>query len=53
MTRPKAFRRKHGKNVFYRGSAVENPAAYLPAGCKNVNYREVCGGDLYALTFEK
>lgn len=39
---------------FYGGQdRIESPTAFVPDSCSKVNYREVCDGELYALTFRK
>jgi ubiquinone/menaquinone biosynthesis C-methylase UbiE len=47
------LRSKYGKNEFYKANPVKNPAEYLPDFCKEVEYKEICDGDLYVLTFFK
>ena len=47
------FRLKHSKNEFYKGSKIKNPVGYLPGICKDIEYKEICDGDLYVLTFQK
>jgi ubiquinone/menaquinone biosynthesis C-methylase UbiE len=47
------FRVKHSKNEFYKGIEIKNPAEFLPDFCKEIEYREICNGDLYVLTFQK
>ena len=47
------FRLKHIKNEFYKGIEIKNPVGYLPDGCKGIEYKEICDGDLYVLTFQK
>ncbi len=32
---------------------IAGPAAFIPDGCRDVEYKEVCDGELYALTFWK
>jgi ubiquinone/menaquinone biosynthesis C-methylase UbiE len=46
------FRLKHSSNKFYRNE-IKNPQFYLPDYCKEVDYKEISNGDLYALTFRK
>lgn len=38
---------------FYSNAQITDPAAYIPAWCEDLNYREICGGELYVLTFRK
>jgi len=39
---------------FYRGQKkIEGPAGFVPDCCREVKYKEVCDGELYALTFRK
>ena len=39
---------------FYGGQdKIMDPAAIVPDWCRHVEYKEVCGGELYALTFYK
>jgi ubiquinone/menaquinone biosynthesis C-methylase UbiE len=47
------FRLKHTKNEFYNKITIKDPRSFLPASCKNVEYKEICNGDLYVLTFIK
>jgi hypothetical protein len=47
------LRLKYNKNEFYKANPVKNPAGYLPDSCKEVEYKEICDGDLYVLTFYK
>jgi ubiquinone/menaquinone biosynthesis C-methylase UbiE len=47
------FRLKHSGNEFYRTTSIKDPRSYLPAGCIDVAYKEICDGDLYVLTFRK
>jgi len=47
------FRLKHSKNNFYKGIEIKNPAEYLPDFCREIQYKEICDGDLYVLTFQK
>lgn len=47
------LRLKHSKNNFYKDIEIKNPTEYLPYSCKNIEYKEVCDGDLYVLTFQK
>jgi ubiquinone/menaquinone biosynthesis C-methylase UbiE len=47
------FRLKHQKNTFYKDIKIKNPVEYLPEHCKDVDYNEICNGDLYTLTFQK
>jgi ubiquinone/menaquinone biosynthesis C-methylase UbiE len=47
------LRQKYSKNEFYDNSPVKNPTDYLPDYCKNIEYKEICDGDLYVLTFVK
>ena len=48
-----AFRLKHSKNKFYQGIEIKNPVGYLPDLCREIEYKEICDGDLYVLTFQK
>jgi ubiquinone/menaquinone biosynthesis C-methylase UbiE len=47
------LRLKYMKSDFYKDIEIKNPASYLPDICKNIDYKEICGGDLYVLTFIK
>jgi ubiquinone/menaquinone biosynthesis C-methylase UbiE len=47
------LRLKYSKNKFYKGNEIINPIEYLPYSCKDIEYKEICDGDLYALTFQK
>ena len=47
------FRLKHSKNDFYKGIDIKNPVEYLPDFCREIQYKEICDGDLYVLTFQK
>jgi len=47
------LRSKFDSNKFYKDNPIKNPAEYLPDYCKEVEYSEICGGDLYVLTFRK
>jgi ubiquinone/menaquinone biosynthesis C-methylase UbiE len=47
------LRLKYSKNEFYKANVVRQPAEYLPAFCKDIEYKEICEGDLYVLTFCK
>ena len=47
------IRSKFDNSKFYKDTPVKNPAEYLPSFCKEVEYREICGGDLYVLSFRK
>lgn len=38
---------------FYDQPHVAMPAEFVPPECKEVRYREICGGELYVLTFRK
>lgn len=46
-------REKYRSNEFYKAGLIKNPANYLPDYCKNIEYNEICNGDLYVLTFQK
>jgi ubiquinone/menaquinone biosynthesis C-methylase UbiE len=47
------LRQKYNRNDFYKANQIKNPTYYLPDYCKNVEYKEICDGDLYVLTFNK
>ena len=47
------LRSKFDSNKFYKNNPIKNPAEYLPDYCKDVDYIEICDGDLYVLTFKK
>jgi ubiquinone/menaquinone biosynthesis C-methylase UbiE len=47
------FRLKHAKNDFYKGIEIKNPVEYLPGFCRDIEYKEICDGDLYVLKFQK
>ncbi len=38
---------------FYHGVEVDHPVQYVPDWCNDVQYREICSGELYVLTFWK
>ena len=38
---------------FYDQPRVAMPAEFVPPECREVRYREICGGELYVLTFRK
>jgi len=38
---------------FYGANKIKKPTEYLPECCRNIEYREICNGDLYVLTFTK
>jgi ubiquinone/menaquinone biosynthesis C-methylase UbiE len=45
--------RYNNKSDFYKGNEIKNPVYYLPDFCKDIEYKEICDGDLYVLTFQK
>jgi ubiquinone/menaquinone biosynthesis C-methylase UbiE len=47
------FRLRHSRNKFYKNIGIKNPVEYLPDFCKDVQYNEICNGDLYVLSFRK
>jgi len=47
------LRSKFSKNEFYSNIHVKRPTDYLPEYCQNIEYKEICNGDLYVLTFNK
>jgi ubiquinone/menaquinone biosynthesis C-methylase UbiE len=47
------FRLKHTRNNFYNKISIKDPRGFLPSSCANTEYKEICNGDLYVLTFEK
>jgi len=47
------LRLKFSKNDFYKANPIKPPAFYLPDYCRNIEYKEICDGDLYVLTFHK
>ena len=47
------LRERYNNNKFYKANKITNPANYLPGYCKEVEYKEICNGDLYVLTFRK
>ena len=47
------LRLKYRKNDFYKANKIRYPVDYLPECCKNIEYKEICDGDLYVLTFQK
>jgi ubiquinone/menaquinone biosynthesis C-methylase UbiE len=47
------LRMKYSHNEFYHNNTVRKPTEYLPDYCKNIEYKEICDGDLYVLTFSK
>ena len=38
---------------FYRQPEIRGPVDFVPEGCSDVSYREICGGELYVLTFRR
>jgi ubiquinone/menaquinone biosynthesis C-methylase UbiE len=46
-----AFRLKHTSNKFYNQVSIKDPRIYLPESCTDIEYREICNGDLWVLTF--
>ena len=38
---------------FYNREKIISPVEHIPSWCKDIEYKEVCGGELYALTFRK
>jgi len=50
--RAKYERTKFGGD-FYKTNKIKKPTDYLPEYCKNIEYKEICDGDLYVLTFTK
>ena len=38
---------------FYNHEKIKSPVEYIPSLCKDIEYKEVCDGELYALTFRK
>ncbi|MGZ6540273.1 MAG: class I SAM-dependent methyltransferase [Bacteroidia bacterium] len=47
------LRLKYSKSEFYKASQIRKPTEYLPEFCKDIEYKEICDGDLYVLTFMK
>lgn len=48
------FEKSFVARKFYGGQdEVRNPIEFVPNCCRNIEYKEVCGGELYALTFWK
>ncbi|MDP4221873.1 MAG: class I SAM-dependent methyltransferase [Bacteroidota bacterium] len=47
------FRLKHARDNFYKKIPIQDPRIFLPSSCANIEYKEICNGDLYVLTFEK
>lgn len=47
------FRLKHTKNSFYNKVSINDPLSFLPESCSDIEYKEICAGDLYVLTFKK
>lgn len=47
------LRLKYSKSEFYKASQIRKPTEYLPEFCKDIEYKEICDGDLYVLTFIK
>jgi ubiquinone/menaquinone biosynthesis C-methylase UbiE len=43
----------NNRSDFYKGNEIKNPVNYLPDFCKDIEYKEICDGDLYVLTFQK
>jgi ubiquinone/menaquinone biosynthesis C-methylase UbiE len=41
------------KAFYGRQDKIAGPAAFVPDGCRDIEYKEVCDGELYALTFRK
>ncbi len=48
-----AYRRGTLTGQFYSREQIANPAEIVAQYCKEYEYEEVCGGELYALTFRK
>ncbi len=38
---------------FYNQEQIINPIEFIPGWCRNIQYKEICGGELYVLTFRK
>jgi hypothetical protein len=47
------IRSKYNKSKFYKDKEIKNPVAFLPDYCTEIQYQEICDGDLYVLTFQK
>jgi len=47
------LRLRHKRNDFYKSNEIKNPVEYLPDSCRDIEYKEICDGDLYVLTFQK
>jgi ubiquinone/menaquinone biosynthesis C-methylase UbiE len=47
------LRLKFSKNEFYKARQIIKPTEYLPDSCKDIEYKEICDGDLYVLAFIK
>jgi ubiquinone/menaquinone biosynthesis C-methylase UbiE len=47
------LRLKYSKSEFYKADQIRKPTEYLPDSCKDIEYKEICDGDLYVLTFHK
>ena len=41
------------KGFYGRSVEITNPCKFVPGWCRDVEYKEVCGGELYVLTFWK
>ncbi len=37
----------------YEQQGTTDPRGFLPPGVENVDYKEICSGELYVLTFRK
>jgi ubiquinone/menaquinone biosynthesis C-methylase UbiE len=40
-------------NQFYKNQEIGLPTSFIPSWCTDVEYREICDGELYVLTFIK
>lgn len=38
---------------FYKQEHIKNPVEFVPEYCRKINYKEICNGELYVLTFYK
>jgi ubiquinone/menaquinone biosynthesis C-methylase UbiE len=48
------FEKSFAAKKFYGDQEeIRNPVEFVPPFCRNIEYKEVCGGELYALTFWK
>ena len=47
------IRLKYAKSNLYDSNEIKDPVSYLPDNCRKIEYKEICNGELYVLTFYK